>query len=101
MDERNALLCYCRPCFNYFSLTKCDRVRVFCCERFLVPLSVSCVLMTVEFKLFFSVLSVNIALLFKGVASIVSGIIVTLSLCTEIVLIAALDRSVVILRNEE
>ena len=54
--------------------------------------------MNVEFKQFFPVLSVNIALLLKVVESLVSGVILTWSLSTEIVVIA--DLLVVILIND-
>ena len=49
--------------------------------------------MNVEFRLLFLVLSLKIALKFKVVASIVSGVNLTFSLSTEIVVIAAIDTS--------
>ena len=43
------------------SLIKCDGVWISCCVRFFAPLKVFCVLINVEIKLIFSVLSVNVA----------------------------------------
>ena len=59
------------------SFTKSDGVRISCCARFLLPFKFSCVLINVEFKLLFPVLSENSALYLKGVASIVSGVFLT------------------------
>ena len=59
------------------------------------------VLMNIDFKLLFPVLSVNIALYLKGVASIVNVVTLTYFFCTEGVVIAALDISAVMMKNEE
>ena len=59
------------------SLMKCDEVWISFCVQFFVPFKFSCVILKVEFKLLFPVLSVNFALKLKGVASTVSGVILT------------------------
>ena len=57
--------------------------------------------MNMDFKILFPVLSVNIALYLKRVASIVNEVTLIYFLCTEGVVIAALDISAVMIKNEE
>ena len=45
-----------------------------CCDKFLVPIGVSCVFMNVEFKLHLLILSVKTVLKFKCVVSVVTGV---------------------------
>ena len=70
-----------------------DGVWISCCVKFLLPLMISCVFRKFDYKLVLLVLSINISFYFKGVFSVVSGVTLKLSLCTEMVAIAGHEIS--------